>query len=81
MHSAQSLTKEPGPESASVVTWYVAPPFPPVVMVPNPTAPGNAFCAVALEKKAAAEAKIECLMIIIAILEKRWLEQTEKKHT
>jgi hypothetical protein len=64
----QSLTKEPVPESASVVTWYVVPLFPPVAMAPNPTAPENAFCAFALEKSVAmAEAKIERVLNIMAI--------------
>ena len=63
----QSLTKEPLPESASVVTWYVVPLFPPVAMAPNPTAPVNAFCAIALEKSAApTEAKIERVLNIMA---------------
>lgn len=64
----QSLTKEPLPESASVVTWYVVPLFPPVAMAPNPTAPANAFCAFTLVKRAAAaEAKRELVLSIMAI--------------
>jgi hypothetical protein len=66
-YEGQLLTKEPAPESASVVTWYVVPPFPPVAMAPNPTAPENAFCAIALEKSAApTEAKIERVLNIMA---------------
>ena len=68
IYEGQLLTKEPDPESASVVTWYVVPPFPPVAMAPNPTAPENAFCAFALEKSAApAEAKRKRVLNIMSI--------------
>ena len=71
----QSLTKEPVPESASVVTWYVVPLFPPVAMAPNPTAPANAFCAFAPEKRAAAaEAKRERVLSIMASPTKATIE-------
>jgi hypothetical protein len=67
----QPLTNEPAPESASVVTWYVVPPFPPVAMAPNPTAPENAFCACALEKSAApAKAKIGRMLNLMVIYRK-----------